>query len=71
MGFLCLLLPARTGIALSYGNGAAGAAVAVALFALPLLYAVLRGRVVWDRHGSSAAEGVPALPSEEVAERLL
>jgi two-component system sensor histidine kinase DesK len=49
-GFLCLLVPARTGVAVDAGNGAAGAGMAVALFALPLLYTVPRGRAVWERH---------------------
>ena len=48
--FLCLLVPARAGAAVGLGNGAAGAAMAVALFALPLLYTIPRGRAVWDRH---------------------
>ena len=48
--FLCLLLPARVGVAVSLGNGVAGAAVTVALFVLPLLYTVPRGRVWWDRY---------------------
>ena len=48
--FLCLLLPARAGVAIDYGNGATGAGIAVALFALPLLYTLPRGRVLWDRH---------------------
>jgi two-component system, NarL family, sensor histidine kinase DesK len=48
--FLGLLLPARAGVAVGYGNGAAGVGVVVALFVLPLLYTVPRGRVVWDRH---------------------
>jgi two-component system sensor histidine kinase DesK len=48
--FLCLLLPARASVALDYGNGALGAGLAVALFALPLLYTVPAGRAVWNRH---------------------
>ena len=48
--FLCLLVPARAGAAVGLGNGAAGAAMAVALFAMPLLYTIPRGRAVWDRH---------------------
>jgi two-component system, NarL family, sensor histidine kinase DesK len=48
--FLGLLLPARASVALDYGNGAVGACLAVALFALPLLYTVPAGRAVWNRH---------------------
>lgn len=49
MAFLCLLVPARTGVAVDAGTGAAGAGMAIALFALPLLYTVPRGRAVWNR----------------------
>ncbi|MFY1692062.1 sensor histidine kinase [Plantactinospora sp. WMMB782] len=49
-GFLCLLLPARAGVAVDHGNGATGAGIAFALFALPLLYTLPSGRAVWDRH---------------------
>ncbi|GIJ56749.1 sensor histidine kinase [Virgisporangium aurantiacum] len=48
--FLCLLLPARAGVAVGYGNGATGVCATVALFALPLMYTVPRGRVIWERH---------------------
>jgi two-component system sensor histidine kinase DesK len=48
--FLCLLLPARAGVAVDHGNGATGAGIACALFALPLLYTLPSGRAVWDRH---------------------
>ena len=48
--FLGLLLPARASVALDYGNGAAGALIAVALFVLPLMYTVPWGRAVWNRH---------------------
>jgi two-component system sensor histidine kinase DesK len=48
--FLCLLLPARAAVAVDYGNGAVGAGTAVVLFALPLLYTLPRGRVLWDRY---------------------
>ncbi len=47
--FLCLVLPARLAYA-GYSAGPAGVAVAAALFVLPLLYTVPRGRVVWARH---------------------
>jgi two-component system, NarL family, sensor histidine kinase DesK len=33
LAFLCLLLPARAGVAVGYGYGATGAGVVVALFA--------------------------------------
>ncbi|NUS04744.1 MAG: hypothetical protein HOV97_19550, partial [Nonomuraea sp.] len=49
VAFLCLVLPARSAVAV-YGAGPVGVGVAVALFVLPLLYAVPRGRVVWARH---------------------
>jgi two-component system, NarL family, sensor histidine kinase DesK len=48
--FLCLLLPARIGAAAGLGTGAAGVATTVVLFALPLLYTVPAGRVLWDRY---------------------
>jgi two-component system sensor histidine kinase DesK len=48
--FLLLLVPARTGIALFYDNGAAGAIMAVTLFVLPVLYTLPRCRPWWDRH---------------------
>jgi two-component system sensor histidine kinase DesK len=48
--FLCLLLPARTSVAVALGNGAAGAVMTAVLFALPLLYTVPWGRTVWDRY---------------------
>lgn len=48
--FLCMILPARAAAAVEYGNGVAGVTVATALFVLPLLYTIPRGRVVWDRH---------------------
>ncbi len=47
--FLCLVLPARLASAALPG-GPAGAALAAALFVLPLLYTVPRGRAVWARH---------------------
>ncbi|MFD0662794.1 hypothetical protein [Thermocatellispora tengchongensis] len=49
VAFLCLVLPARSAIA-AYGAGPAGMAVVLALFVLPLLYAVPPGRAVWARH---------------------
>lgn len=60
LAFLCLLVPARAGAAVALGNGATGAAMTVALFALPLLYTVPRGRVIWDGHPRSllAAQAV-------------
>jgi hypothetical protein len=48
--FLLLLVPARTGIALFYDNGVAGATMAGALFVLPVLYTLPRCRAWWDRH---------------------
>jgi two-component system, NarL family, sensor histidine kinase DesK len=47
--FLCLLLPAGVGIA-AYWAGPAAGVLAAAAFALPLLYAVPRGRALWARH---------------------
>ncbi|NUP62358.1 MAG: hypothetical protein HOW71_09295 [Nonomuraea sp.] len=49
VAFLCLVLPARSAVAV-YGAGPLGVGVAAALFVLPLLYAVPRGRAVWARH---------------------
>jgi two-component system, NarL family, sensor histidine kinase DesK len=48
-GFLCLTLPAGIVIA-AYWAGPAAAAAAAALFPLPLLYTILRGRVLWGRY---------------------
>jgi two-component system sensor histidine kinase DesK len=47
--FLCLVLPARSAIAAQWA-GPAGVAATGALFVLPLLYAVPRGRLLWTRH---------------------
>ena len=47
--FLCLVLPARLATS-AYPAGPGGGAIAAALFVLPLLYTVPRGRVVWDHH---------------------
>jgi hypothetical protein len=49
MAFLCSTLPAAVGIAAYWAGPAAGAAAA-AMFALPLLYTVPRGRSLWARH---------------------
>ncbi len=48
--FLCLMLPARIGVAFGLGTGVAGAVMAAVLFALPLLYTVPWGRVIWARY---------------------
>jgi two-component system sensor histidine kinase DesK len=48
--FLCLMLPARIGAAYALGTGDAGAAMAAALFVLPLLYTIAWGRAIWARH---------------------
>ncbi|HEY8473306.1 MAG TPA: histidine kinase [Natronosporangium sp.] len=48
VAFLCLAMPAAAGIAAHWGGPAAGVVAATA-FALPLLYAVPAGRVVWAR----------------------
>ncbi|WP_327002473.1 histidine kinase [Dactylosporangium sp. NBC_01737] len=48
--FLCLLLPARIGVAVGLGTGLAGAFMAAALFGLPLLYTIPRGRRLWDAY---------------------
>jgi two-component system sensor histidine kinase DesK len=47
--FLGLVLPVRLSNA-AYWTGPAGVAVTMALFVLPLLFTVPRGRVVWVRH---------------------
>lgn len=48
--FLCLMLPARIGVAYGLGLGYAGEALVAALFVLPLLYTVPWGRAIWQRH---------------------
>ncbi|MBO3751693.1 hypothetical protein J5X84_36955 [Streptosporangiaceae bacterium NEAU-GS5] len=50
VAFLCLLLPARVGVAFGLELGVAGAVTTVVLFALPLLYTIPWGRAVWARH---------------------
>jgi two-component system sensor histidine kinase DesK len=49
VAFLCLAMLAGAGIAVYWAGPAAGV-VAAAAFALPLLYAVPRGRALWARH---------------------
>lgn len=51
VAFLGLTLLTRLGNAV-YWSGPGGGAVLVALFVLPLLYAVARGRAFWTRHGA-------------------
>jgi hypothetical protein len=48
--FLCLMLPARIGVAYALGTGVAGAVMAAALFVLPLLFTIPWGRAIWARY---------------------
>jgi hypothetical protein len=62
--FLCAILPARVAVAL-YWIGWAGVAAVLALFLLPLLYTIPRGRVLWARHRNwllAAQAGLTYLP---------
>src|SRR5689334_5665456 len=46
--FLCLVLPARSAVAV-YGAGPVGVVAVMTLFVLPLSYAVPPGRALWAR----------------------